>query len=395
MQISPKINTLTVIILLLLFFVGDNVLTKYNIQLQTYKFILLILCCLSFFKIKNIGMKYFPEAIKLLLFIIAYTAFKILSGGSAGNTNMGVIVLLPVFIFLTSVSVEKKRNFDVHKKILYGAYLFECAIAIIEKLLNINIFQLGIGDEIVLTTEMTSTEFRSIGLYGHPLQNALVVFCFIMFILVYENNIKLKFFLASLGVTAIFCFNTRAAIVMSSFCFIIYVIYWMKTNKVAFVVKLITFLSVFAICVLFFHLYSSGLIGGRLSSMGLYDEQSAAVRIAAFTIFDYYNLSDFIIGVSFDDLQMLKYKTGLYAIENFWLNWLLSYGIIFVVGLIMFYIPLMKKIFKYETLFIKLFLIIPFFVLASTNPSLAVSIVPMSAFLLLAYIMPQISKKTK
>lgn len=140
-------------------------------------------------------------------------------------------------------------------------------------------------------------------------------------------------------------------------------------------------------------MYSSGVIGGRLSSMGLYDDDSAAVRIAAWTIFDYYDLSDFILGINSTELELLQYRVSLYAIENFWLNWILSYGVLFVVGLIMLYIPVMKKLFKKESKFNTFFIIVPFFVLASTNPSLAVSIVPMTSFLLLSYIMPRDIKK--
>ena len=123
--------------------------------------------------------------------------------------------------------------------------------------------------------------------------------------------------------------------------------------------------------------------------MGLYDDKSASVRLDVFTVFDYYKLSDFITGISFNDLQILKYRTALFAVENFWLNWLFSYGLVFVIGLVIFYIPLIKRLFQSEKNFAKYFIIIPFFVLASTNPSLAVSIVPMSTFLLLAYIMPK------
>lgn len=385
----PLRYNLITLILVLVFYIGDNILTKYNIQFSIHKFIILVLCCMFFSKIKNIGSEYFPQAIKLLIFIGLYTLFKVFTGGSAGNTNMGIIVLLPVFIFLAFVSTIRCSDIRYYKKILYTAYLLECGIAIIEKILNINIFQLGIGDETISTSELTSTEFRSIGLYGHPLQNALVVFCFMIFILIYENNIKLKFGFASLGIISIFCFNARAAIVMSTICFVTYIFYWMKSYKKSSAIKLMTFMTVFIICSAFYYMYSVGLIGGRLSSMGIYDDNSASVRLAAFTIFDYYNLSDFITGISYNDLQILKYRTGLFAIENFWLNWLFSYGLIFIIGLILFYIPLIKKIFQKERKFVKCFLIIPFIVLASTNPSLAVSIVPMSAFLLLAYIMPK------
>lgn len=380
---------LITIILVLVFFIGDNVLTKYNIQLPLHKVVILVFCCMTFIKIKNVGCKYFPQAERLLIFIVLYTLFKIFTGGSEGNTNMGIIVLLPVFVFLAFVSTVRSLNLYYFKKLLYAGYILECGIALIERILKINIFQLYINDAIVMTSDLSSTEFRSIGLYGHPLQNALVVFCFIVFILIYENNIKLKFGLASLGVISIFCFNTRAAIVMSAICFVTYIFYWMKSYKKSSSIKIITFITVFIIGFAFYYMYSVGIIGGRLSSMGLYDDKSASVRLDVFTVFDYYKLSDFITGISFNDLQILKYRTALFAVENFWLNWLFSYGLVFVIGLVIFYIPLIKRLFQSEKNFAKYFIIIPFFVLASTNPSLAVSIVPMSTFLLLAYIMPK------
>lgn len=388
-----RMNIIVFILIVFTFFIGDNVLSKYGIQLQYYKFFLIILCLLCLKKIYSNGIKLFPEAIHLLMFTILYTGFKIFTGGSAGNTNMGIIVILPILIFITYLSMERKCLAHKYKKILYIAYLFECGIAIIEKLLYINIFQFDIGDEVVMMSGLSSQEFRSIGLYGHPLQNALVVFTFILFILIYESNIKLKFLLSIIGVISIFCFNTRAAIVMSVLCIALYMLYWIKVTKKTSGIRITVLVCMFIVFVIIYNLYSSGVIGGRLSSMGLYDDDSASVRIAAWTIFDYYDLSDFIFGINSTELELLKYRVGLYAIENFWLNWILSYGVLFVAGLIMLYIPVMKKLFKKESKFNTFFIIVPFFVLASTNPSLAVSIVPMTSFLLLSYIMPRDIKK--
>lgn len=390
MQASSTLNKVTLLIIILTFFVGDNVQAKFGISFVLYKFILVLLCCISIKKIRKYGKKLFPQAVRLLLFVVIYMFFKILSSGSEGNTMMGIIASLPVFIFLTFVSTTaNKRQLLSSKQILYNAYILECCIAIIERLFYINIFQLGSGDDIILTTEFSSEEFRSIGLYGHPLQNALVVFVFIIFILIYEPQIKKKFLFAGLGILAIFCFNTRAAMVLSVLCFILYLFYWIKSQKVSGQIKLITVLSIFILGLIIVNLYLSGAIGGRLSSMGLYDDKSAATRVAAFAIFDYYDLKEFIIGVSYDDLQYIKEQIGLFAIENFWLNWLFSYGLLFVLGLIIFYIPFIKRLLKEETLLKKIYIVIPFIVLASTNPSLAVSIVPMTSFLLLSYIMPR------
>lgn len=386
---ANRMNIVVFILIVFTFFIGSNVLSKYNIQFQHHKIFLIILCLLNFKKIYSNGAKLFPQAIRLLMFTILYTVFKILTGGSSGNTNMGMIVILPILIFITFLSTERTCLAHKYKNVLYIAYLFECGIAIIEKILYVNIFQLDIGDETILMSDLSSQKFRSIGLYGHPLQNALVVFTFILFILIYESNIKLKFSLSIIGVISIFCFNTRAAIVMSVLCIALYMLYWIKVTKKTSGIRITVLVCMLIVSAVIYNMYSSGIIGGRLSSMGLYDDNSASVRIAAWTIFDYYDLSNFIFGINSTELELLKYRVGLYAIENFWLNWMLSYGVLFVVGLIMLYIPVMKKLFKKESKFNTFFIIVPFLVLASTNPSLAVSIVPMTTFLLLSYIMPK------
>lgn len=373
------------LLIVLVLFVGDNVLSKYNISLQTHKLLLIILCILSLPKILNCN-KQIPQGLILFTFIVLYTIFKSVTDASPGSRMMGIIVMLPVFIYLAFRSNVSHPN--RYKKVLYCSFIFECGIAVMERILYTNIFQLSIGDNIISTADFDTTDFRSIGLYGHPLQNSVVILVFINFILVYEKNILLKFGLSALGILSIFCFNTRAAMVISGCSFLLYFSYWLKNSNIPNYRKNISIILMLIVCSIFVYLFSQGVIGGRLSSMGLYDDDSAAARVDVFYIFKIYSLDNFIIGIPFNKLQLVKYYAGLYAVENFWLNWLLSYGIIFVVGLIVFYMLFFKRIFRFETKFKTLFLIIPFIILASTNPSLAVSIVPMTSFLLLSYIMP-------
>lgn len=381
-----KSNKIVLTIILLVFFVGDNILTTFGIPLPQHKLILLLLCSLSLFKLK-ITYREFPQIIHLLVFCFVYTLFKVITGGQGGNTMMGVMVMLPILVYIAFRSLEKPKNILTYKSILYIGYLFECCISIAERILHMHFFKWQEDIEYALI-DFDVTEFRSFGLFGHPLQNAVVVEVFILFILIYERNIKRKYFLAILGVVAIFCFNTRAAIVMSSVSVAFYTLYWVRTERVSIHVKMALLIAFVAISAFVYHMFTQGLIGGRLSSMGLYDEDSAGVRIEVWNIFNYYELKDFVFGISEKELVFLKSRLGLIAVENFWFNWMLTYGVVFVVGLVLFYIPVFKKIFSGTSLFTSMFLTIPFITLASTNPSLAVSIVPVSSFLLLSYIMP-------
>lgn len=386
-----SLNLITFIIILSTYFIGDNVLTTLGIQTKIHKLCLILLCLIPICNIIKQSKKIFPQVLYLAIFITFYLLFKIATSGSTGNTQIGIMVLLPVLIFMNFLSQEKFNNFPKYKLLLYTAFIFECTIAILERILYINVFKLDLGNnEILTTSDYNYLEFRSIGLYGHPLQNSLIVFIFILFILVYESNIVQKFTLSIIGIISIFCFNSRAAIVISISCFGLYLIYWLATQRKAGCIKMLAFLCILIACVALYKLYTSGIIGGRLASFGLYDEGSASVRVNAWSIFNYYDISDFLLGINSTELDILKYRVGLHAIENFWLNWVLSYGLLFVIGLVIFYIPVIKRLFRSEHLLCKIFIIIPFITLASTNPSLAVSIIPMTTFLLLSYIMPKI-----
>lgn len=392
-----KTNRIVLILFILVFFISDNVCNTFGIKIPNYKFILLVLCAFSLSHIKNVY-NTLPQAIYLLAFCVLYTIFKIATGGQAGNTMMGMTVTLPVFIYVTYRALEKDSNAYVYKKTLYWAYVAECLTAIFERVTHSHLFQWQSDtDTIEYVMDFDVTEFRSFGLYGHPLQNAVVIVVFILFILVYERNVRKKYALSILGVLAILCFNTRAAIVVSSVCVVFYTIYWLRTEKVSGSSKMILLAIFCGIVGSVYYLFSQGLIGGRLSSMGLYDEDSAGVRVQALDIFRYYKMSDFMFGISQQEIEIIKFRLGLIAVENFWLNWMLGYGCVFIIGLVALYYPLLKKLLKNNTLFEKAFLFVPFILLASTNPSLAVSIIPMTSFLLLSRVMPlaNIEKKNR
>lgn len=381
-------NKIVLAIIVLVFFVGDNMCNTFGINSPIYRFALCFLCAVSLPRIKSVS-KTNPQVIHLLIFCFLYMIFKIATGGQAGNTMMGITVILPIFIYIAYRTLEKGRNILTYKKILYFGYIFECLIAITERITHAHIFLWNPNvDTVEYISDFDMTEFRSWGLYGHPLQNAVVIEVFILFILVFEQRIKYKYTLSILGVLTIFCFNARAAIVISSLSVVSYTIYWLCKGRITVVTKGSILIALFVITGGVYYLYSQGMIGGRLSSMGLYDDSSASVRVDALDIFKYYDLSDFIFGISQQEIVMLKFRLGLVAVENFWLNWMLGYGVAFIVGLIFFYTPVIKRAMSGSTLLAKAFLFLPFIVLASTNPSLAVSIVPTTAFLLLSHIMP-------
>jgi hypothetical protein len=122
-------------------------------------------------------------------------------------------------------------------------------------------------------------------------------------------------------------------------------------------------------------------LGGRLLEMGLFDDNSAQVRVDTFSIFDYYSLSDFLFGSSIP-YSMLLYRMDLWATENFWIDFLIQYGLVFIVLLILFMFFLLKKLYTGYAWTQFLFTFFPFILIASTNNSLSADWHPLFFFLL-------------
>lgn len=384
------------VLFLLVFVLGDNVTHTLGFSHQMTKFMLLVCCAIASLKTISNGFAVCPAGRNLLLFTVLYWIFKIATDHTPGAVSMGIVLFLPVLLYLTFISHVRKRDIPHFKRLFYGIYLVECGIAIIERFVLRSTFfistftELGAAqDPIYQLSAEELLAFRAIGLYGHPLQNALIVFVFLLFILIYECSIRKKLFMVSLGILAIFCFNARAAILISTVSVGLYCLHLFQESSVKSSVRQNIFAGFLIALLIFYASYSFGIIGGRLLSMGVFDDSSTATRIRLLSIFDYYDWKDFVFGINRDELMILIQKIGVFAIENFWFNIGLSYGLVCVIGLVVFYVPLMRSIFKHESLFHGLFLIVPYITLASTNLSLSVDIVSMTAFLMLSYIMPR------
>lgn len=199
------------------------------------------------------------------------------------------------------------------------------------------------------------------------------------FILIYDGyKPKVKYTLWAIGYAAILCFNTRSSMVANIIFLALYqVIEASKTRSFSMKVRVIA-LGIFGVAFLGLLITQTSL-GGRLLEMGLLDENSAAVRMNTWSIFDYYNLSDFLYPDEVNR-EILLSRTGLYATENFWIDWLLKYGLIIEV----IYIALVAyNIFQYGRGYMKidlLFLNLVFWVIASTNNSLTANPIPLFLF---------------
>ena len=265
-------------------------------------------------------------------------------------------------------------------------FMLETLMASAERILGFNIlgWQMSEGATIMMDS---GTGFRSTSLHGHPLCNALIVSTSMAFILTSQIRMKIKLELWMLGFFSILCFNTRSSIVGNAIMLIVFAIYTLrKGHDVSPKDKriLVSMIVVMALVgtVLFFVLG----FGSRLAEMGLFDDSSAMARVDVFKVFDNYPLGDFLWGMDSLQYEYVLYYAGIEVTENFYIDYLLRNGIVFLVMYLLLYIRLIKRLYRGYDWFTKWFTGGTFILIASTNNSLSTLGIALFLFLILIVI---------
>lgn len=118
-------------------------------------------------------------------------------------------------IYLMHISREYRPQILLFLALAF--YSTECGIAVYERITTNRLFtyDTDIMEGFVTIGDSIASEFRSFSLLGHPLNNANVVSLFMGFLLV-NNSLKNKYkvVLLSLGILALWAFNSRGAILI-------------------------------------------------------------------------------------------------------------------------------------------------------------------------------------
>lgn len=375
---GKSIRTVFVAMLWATMLLGANVFNTLHWGYLTYLNVLLV---------ASLGILFFNEAKlgqrKLIIVNVIFIAMLLFALPDTEGKYQSVMALSGglVYALIYTIQGEEYDKYLANcRKWIVAIYLIECGLSIVERIVRYNVFSWNAEDAATMTDFDDFFGFRSFGLWGHPLQNALITSTIMGFILIYDGyKPKVKYTLWAIGYAAILCFNTRSSMVANIIFLALYqVIEASKTRSFSMKVRVIA-LGIFGVAFLGLLITQTSL-GGRLLEMGLLDENSAAVRMNTWSIFDYYNLSDFLYPDEVNR-EILLSRTGLYATENFWIDWLLKYGLIIEV----IYIALVAyNIFQYGRGYMKidlLFLNLVFWVIASTNNSLTANPIPLFLFL--------------
>lgn len=374
-------------VLLFIGYLGDNVTFLQKIHPSVY------LLLFAFLTIPKKTATIRQEVVCMLFIVVLYYTVTYF-GGEIDSTFLINSFILPVLFSAVIISYKpKKREISQDlKNIIIYFFIIECSIAIFEAIFKINLIWVKTES---LQDVTNIAEFRSSALLGHPLQNALCVSSIMTFILV--SNVRYKYLLWSLGFLAILCFNTRSSIVASGILLVIYAVYVLfANNKIKLKEKrsVIFYLIVGSISMIYLMVEYS--LGGRLLKMGLFDQSSAVVRVDILQVFDYFELKTFLIGLSKSQSERILHGSGMddLIIENYLISFILNFGIIFTIMIVIFFGAFVKGIIINYSKFSKYFIVGGFFVISLTNNSLATNTLDFTIFIICCYaFMPKLNSQ--
>lgn len=330
----------------LLCFSGDNVLIAINypiVYLRSIVYPVLILgtitmCYMNFPIFKE---SYRIEKYGLYLFLIC-AIFIAVAGRGLYTINYYSVCVFPLLysvILRESDHKLKIKNFLVF--ILLGFFVVNSSIAIFERL-SLHNFLPDCGGNLQDFSQKEG--FRSVALTGYPLGGAFFTMVMDLFILYSRLQSKAKMLLFILGLFSLLCFNSRAAIVglgLGCVMFFMKKMFGRNNFKNKIYIVLLSFVAFF-----FLRLLVDAGFGDRMLYFG--KDESSEVRADNLVLLSFLQTKELLWGMSAKNVEYMTLRFGgaTSIIENPWLNYILRYGLVFLILMCLYYFVLFKNIFK-------------------------------------------------
>lgn len=384
-------KSIYIILLSAILFLAPNLLSYIGIDTKLVHALIIGISVPLFIIRKNEVLSNKP-LVGILLLVVIFSLHKLITDTGEGARMAALQILGTPIIYAAFPKLDyriSKSNVCLWQKInklIFTFYCLEVGMAILERIIGHTILGWS-GTESFIISRNSATEFRSTALWGHPLYNALIVSTIMSFFLVSPLKLPIKLLFWLTGYFAIFCFNGRSSIVGNALMFLVFTVYTLFFDKKAKrnEKKLLVVFSVLACIALYIGIVVAN-IGGRLFEMGLFDDSSAQTRIDVWNIFNYFTLNDFLWGIDFKKIGVILYSSGLHATENFWIDQLFSFGLVFMIPYVILYSLLFAKLLKDYSTFKALFVTGTFILIASTNNSLSSSFVALFVFVILCHL---------
>jgi len=267
-----------------------------------------------------------------VLFVIIYGYFRHGVSGMAYmvNTFLVSLIIIPLISILSSCQAER-----ILRLVSY-LILINSIIAIFEFLTNYRFVDVEFKD---------FSYFRSSALLTHPLNNALITVS--LSLVLFNRTFLPGVVYVLITLLALFSFGGRSALVIFLFVLFIYccpklwkfITSGVKANKKR--VALFTLTGYLSIFIFFAVILNSGITERIMSN--LYIDGSASARIDVFFLLEQLTVREWILGASHRLLETIELYIGINVIENYFIGWIFTFGLVGAVPLaICVFFPLYK-----------------------------------------------------
>jgi hypothetical protein len=230
------------------------------------------------------------------------------------------------------LSILNKRQLILVGRLFDVLIALNSFVGIVESLTNWRIVPLGISSA-VLGQIIYPIEWRAGAFLGHPLTNAYVTGAYLLTLILTNRipNMAIRFGLVGLHLVALTAFGSRAAIGALAVMVVLYLVYHfakafvtgkINRNALVFGSVILPLLALGALVVI-----SSG-FADRFIGRFIFDNGSASARSIMFDMLSGYTWSDLLFAPPYAVTVATEARYGIIAIENFWLNFLFTRGII-------------------------------------------------------------------
>lgn len=331
--------------------------------------------------------KYPKEMIAPLFICFLFVSYSILFQRELYYIGFISAWLMPIFLIISMKNISiSSKNINFVAKFLFCFVVANFFVAYIEHAFHVHLMTNIDNQNAVLMGKLSEKyEFRSNGLMGHPLSCGQLTSAFLSFVLISSCQLKHKFYFCLFAFLAMMCFNTRFALVTCGLSFFIFLLYNIKRSpyKGRYIVISIILL-VFSGLVLF----KTGL-GGRIVHIGLYgNDASSLARVEIFKVFDYMDLNSLLFG-SKNDFLVYAMKCGKIdnlIVENPFLVYVLSFGLIMAALLFVIYFRMILGQMRSWSLYEKIIVLLPWSCNIFSNISLAGGATSISSLLVFVYL---------
>lgn len=255
-------------------------------------------------------------------------AYSLLRHGPSGSAFFIDTLMMPAAMALVLVAMDEAGLRGLWR-LLLAAVLVNAAIGLAEAASQRHLVPYTVAGGVAVIED----KFRATALHGHPLENAMLTGIALLAALDLPMPPRRRWALCALLVLALLAFGGRASFLLS----VAALAAWaalrarqgLRAGRYGYLHIVGALLAgLVAAPVAAAAVWKSGL-GARIFQ-GLYLDDSAAVRLRIFDVFDHLDGYDLLFGIAPQQIQELSLRIGLSqdleAIENFWLFMLLQLG---------------------------------------------------------------------